>query len=131
MKPAAAGMDVDADGGQPAVEDDVVEGGAADDAVMSSHHDSEMAAKEYEESEEESRKAREKQEQVVMRRRAGALAVPTSDGAVRARLRSVQHPPGDALRGEGDGEVRQVTIIRPGSGRQGLQAREGIGGARR
>lgn len=45
---------------------------------------------------EESKKAREKQEHKVqklfMRRRANALAVPTNDSAVRARLRSLQQP---------------------------------------
>ncbi|KAL3700890.1 hypothetical protein R1sor_018912 [Riccia sorocarpa] len=50
---------------------------------------------EYEVSE-ESKKARERQEQKVqqllMRRRANALAVPTNDAAVRARLRSLQQP---------------------------------------
>ncbi|KAL2650742.1 hypothetical protein R1flu_018870 [Riccia fluitans] len=50
---------------------------------------------EYEISE-ESKKSRERQEQKVqqllMRRRANALAVPTNDAAVRARLRSLQQP---------------------------------------
>ncbi|KAG6552911.1 hypothetical protein Mapa_005567 [Marchantia paleacea] len=45
---------------------------------------------------EESKKARERQEhkvqQLLMRRRANALAVPTNDSAVRARLRSLQQP---------------------------------------
>lgn len=53
------------------------------------------AAREYEVSE-ESRKARERQEKAVqellMKRRAAALAVPTNDNAVRARLRRLGEP---------------------------------------
>ncbi|CAM6099642.1 unnamed protein product [Calypogeia fissa] len=60
-----------------------------------SPHETDVAMHEYEVSE-ESKKAQkrheEKVQQLLMRRRANALAVPTNDGAVRSRLRSLQQP---------------------------------------
>lgn len=61
----------------------------------SPNHQEDTSAAEYDISE-ESRRVRERQEQLMqqllMRRRAYALAVPTNDSAVRARLRSLNHP---------------------------------------